>query len=72
MSNVLENSRTTTTTWLLRKLAWNMPYHAEHHAYPAVPFFRLPSFHKLTRQHLQKTERGYLRFHRKYAAALVQ
>jgi fatty acid desaturase len=22
-------------------LAWSMPYHAEHHVYPAVPFFRL-------------------------------
>ena len=23
-------------------LSWNMPYHAEHHAFPAVPFWQLP------------------------------
>lgn len=27
---------------LLRWWLWNMPYHAEHHAYPAVPFHALP------------------------------
>lgn len=30
-----------------RKLAWNMPYHAEHHAWPSVPFHFLPFVHKL-------------------------
>ena len=31
----LENTRTTLTLTLVRLFAWNMPYHAEHHAYPA-------------------------------------
>jgi fatty acid desaturase len=66
VANMLENSRTTTTTWLVRKLAWNMPYHAEHHAYPGVPFYRLPEFHALIETHLKQTETGYIRFHAKY------
>ena len=33
-------------TWrLVHFFAWNMPYHAEHHAYPAVPFHALPRLH---------------------------
>ena len=41
----LENTRTTRTLALVRLFAWNMPYHAEHHAYPAVPFHALPRLH---------------------------
>ena len=70
VANMFENSRTTFTNWLTRKIAWNMPYHAEHHAFPAVPFFRLPEWHALTRAHLQVTETGYARFHTKVIAAL--
>ena len=70
VANMLENSRTTMTTWLVRKLAWNMPYHAEHHAFPGVPFYLLPEFHKLTRPYLQEIEPGYIHFHRRYASGL--
>jgi len=66
IGNMLQNSRTTATTWLVRKLAWNMPYHAEHHAFPGVPFYLLPEFHKLTRPHLPMIEPGYVHFHRGY------
>jgi len=37
------NTRTTLTTRVVRFLAWNMPYHAEHHAMPSVPFHKLPT-----------------------------
>jgi fatty acid desaturase len=67
VASMLENSRTTYTNWLVRRLAWNMPYHAEHHAYPAVPFHKLPDLHRLAEQHLLVTEAGYLRFHARYA-----
>ena len=70
VANMLENSRTTTTTWLVRKLAWNMPYHAEHHSYPGVPFHRLPEFHALIENHLRETEVGYVRFNAKYIGEL--
>ncbi|HMB47774.1 MAG TPA: fatty acid desaturase [Afifellaceae bacterium] len=71
VANMLENSRTTFTNALIRFIAWNMPYHAEHHAYPAVPFHKLPEFHRITRRFLAKTERGYARFHGKYVATLA-
>ena len=70
VADMFENSRTTFTSWIVRKLAWNMPYHAEHHAYPTVPFHKLPDLHALTRPHLKETENGYSRFHRKYAGDL--
>lgn len=70
VANMLENTRTTFTTWLVRLLAWNMPYHAEHHAYPAVPFHQLPRFHGIVAAHLRCTEKGYVRFHRRLIGTL--
>ena len=70
VANMLENSRTTFTTRFVRWLAWNMPYHAEHHALPTVPFHKLPEFHALTRKHLRETENGYTAFNRNYVEAL--
>lgn len=70
VANMLENSRTTYTNALVRLLAWNMPYHAEHHSYPAVPFYRLPELHALIQQHLSVTEHGYGSFNAKYYAAM--
>jgi fatty acid desaturase len=65
-----ENTRTTATNWVVRKLAWNMPYHAEHHSYPSVPFHKLPEFHAIVEAHLKETERGYISFNAKYFASL--
>jgi fatty acid desaturase len=56
----LENTRTTLTLPLVRLFAWNMPYHAEHHAYPAVPFHALPRLHASVRAHLANLEPGYV------------
>ena len=70
VANMFENSRTTYTNRLVRLLAWNMPFHAEHHAYPAVPFHRLPELHRLAREHLCVTERGYTKFNLKYTSEL--
>lgn len=70
VANMFENTRTTFTNRLVRWLAWNMPYHAEHHAYPAVPYHKLPAFHARTREHLQVTEDGYARFNAKFAKQL--
>jgi fatty acid desaturase len=47
-----------------------MPYHAEHHSYPAVPFHKLPDLHRLTAEHLKVTEKGYSGFHARYAPAM--
>ena len=62
VANMFENSRTTFTGPVIRFLAWNMPYHAEHHAYPTVPFHKLPELHKLTAPHLRVTSEGYSKF----------
>jgi fatty acid desaturase len=56
----LENTRTTLTLWLVRLFAWNMPYHAEHHAYPAVPFHALPRLHAQVRAKIANLEPGYV------------
>jgi fatty acid desaturase len=56
----LENTRTTRTWRLVRFFAWNMPYHAEHHAYPAVPFHALPSLHGHVVARLANLEPGYV------------
>jgi fatty acid desaturase len=70
VADMFENTRTTLTNRLLRGLAWNMPYHAEHHAFPNVPFHRLPELHALAVPELGVVERGYRRFHRGYLASL--
>ncbi|WP_170329023.1 fatty acid desaturase [Ruegeria arenilitoris] len=62
VANMLENSRTTFTNRIIRFLAWNMPYHAEHHAYPNVPFHQLPALHEWTQSHLKSTSEGYSEF----------
>jgi len=38
-NDMLSNTRTTYTIWPVRFLMWEMPYHADHHRYPALPFF---------------------------------
>lgn len=70
VANMLANSRTTFTTRLMRFLAWNMPYHAEHHAFPNVPFHKLPQFHSLTQAHLKSTSNGYSGFATTYARSM--
>ncbi|NKB53485.1 MAG: fatty acid desaturase [Rhizobiaceae bacterium] len=66
VASMLENTRTTFTTPLVRFLAWNMPYHVEHHAYPAVPFYKLPEFHEVIRGEISYLQDGYVRFNRTY------
>jgi fatty acid desaturase len=68
VANMFQNTRTTFTTRTVRWLAWNMPYHVEHHVWPAVPFHRLPRAHALMRDELQVTAEGYAAFTRGYLA----
>ena len=62
-SNMLINSRTTLTNALVRRLAWNMPYHIEHHAFPSVPFHALPRLHDDIRDRLGVVAPGYVAVH---------
>lgn len=68
VAGMFDNTRTTFTSALVRFLAWNMPYHTEHHVFPAVPFHRLPALHALMRDHLRVTAPGYAAFTRSYLA----
>ena len=68
--DMLANSRTTATNAVVRFFAWNMPFHAEHHAFPAVPFHALPHLHRRLAPVLQVTARGYLTVQRQILAAL--
>jgi fatty acid desaturase len=70
VADMFDNTRTTFTNRLVRFLAWNMPYHAEHHAAPTVPFHRLPELHALARPHLKRTSPGYAAFTADYVAGL--
>lgn len=65
-----QNTRTTLTGLPVRFLAWNMPFHAEHHANPAVPFYALPETHRRERMRLKATAPGYIAFHRDWQAQL--
>lgn len=62
--NPLANTRTTLTLWPLRFLMWNMPYHAEHHLYPSVPFHALPKAHNVLKEHFRAVDMGYVRVNR--------
>ncbi len=68
--DMLRNSRTTYTTWLMRRLVWNMPYHAEHHAYPALPFHALAAAHDLLRDKIAVITPGYIAVHREILSGL--
>ncbi len=50
--DMLANTRTTLTVFPVRFLMWDMPYHAEHHRYPALPFFVLAETHRRLAPHL--------------------
>lgn len=63
-SNGTTNTRTTLTLAPVRWLMWNMPFHAEHHLYPSLPFHALPAAHRLIAPRLQHCDPGYLAVHR--------
>jgi fatty acid desaturase len=69
VADLLRNTRTVRTLAPLRWLAWNMPFHAEHHALPAVPFHALPQLHPFLAPHLAELAPGYLAAHRRILRA---
>jgi len=65
-------SRTTSTWFFYRRLAWNMPYHIEHHTWPTVPFHLLPDVHERIKDNQPENrcliggDGGYLSIHRDF------
>ncbi|MEO0386622.1 MAG: fatty acid desaturase [Pseudomonadota bacterium] len=70
VDNLFLNTRTVLTNAPMRFLTWNMPYHAEHHILPTVPFYRLAALHRLTAPDLGVTAPGYRAFGRTYLRTL--
>jgi fatty acid desaturase len=62
--DMLANTRTTYTNAAVRLLTWQMPYHAEHHSFPSVPFHRLARVNALLPPARRVTAPGYVALHR--------
>lgn len=69
-ADMLQNTRTTHSNALVRLLSWNMPYHVEHHLFPAVPFHALPTIHALIKDRIAVEAPGYAAFHKAFLARL--
>lgn len=57
------NTRTTKTSRLVYFLFWNMPYHAEHHLCPMVPFHALGKMHEVVKDKLHPVGESYPQVH---------
>jgi fatty acid desaturase len=64
------NSRTTLTNRVMRRLAWNMPFHTAHHVYPGVPFHSLPVVHERIRDSVRYEVSGYFVVQRELVSGL--
>jgi fatty acid desaturase len=60
---VLERTRSIRTVAWVRWLLWNMPYHAEHHGWPGIPWYALPALHREIRGALPHQGLGILAIH---------
>lgn len=69
-ANGLSNTRTTLAGLPLRLLMWNMPFHAEHHLYPAIPFHQLPALHRELRGKLRHVAPNYVAANRQVIRSL--
>ncbi len=70
--NPLANTRTTLTTWPINFLMWNMPFHAEHHLYPSIPFHQLRAAHRQLGSEFTHVDPGYVYVNRSIIAKLTQ
>ena len=58
--DILSNTRTTLSARWVHLIAWQMPYHAEHHLFPNIPFYRLPETHQLVAKQVIVEPNGYV------------
>lgn len=70
-NNYFTNTRTTLTIFPIRLLMWNMPFHAEHHLYPSIPFYKLPEAHQQLSSNFTHLDSGYLQVNREIIKALT-
>lgn len=70
--DIFNRTRSMRTNKLVKLLMWNMPYHAEHHAYPAIPFHALPQLHEMIKEEIHNKSDGYPGFHLKVIKREIQ
>lgn len=70
-ASIFGRTRTTRAKGWMRFVMWNMPYHTEHHAYPAIPWHALPQAHTILKEHLQILP-NYRTFHRRVIGSLLR
>jgi fatty acid desaturase len=58
--NIFQRTRTTPTSGFVRWWMWNANYHAEHHAWPAIPWHALPGVHERVAQEMDHQAGGFL------------
>jgi fatty acid desaturase len=57
--DIFARTRSLNTFAIVRLVYWNMPWHAEHHAYPAVPFHALGALHEKLAPRLVHKDDGF-------------
>ena len=70
--NSFKNSRTTESNRFVRWISWNMPYHAAHHAFPALPFHALPQAHEAIQDQLAVQSPSYFGVHKQITSSLAR
>lgn len=71
-TNILSNTRTVSSNFLVRYLCWNGNYHAEHHLYPSIPSYNLSRVNALIGEHFKYRESSYFFFQLKLIKSLFQ
>ena len=61
--DLLRNTRTTKVSGILHYFYWEMPYHAEHHLAPSVPFHALKRLHAAVGDKVAHTGAGLFEVH---------
>ncbi|MGR8947773.1 MAG: fatty acid desaturase [Gammaproteobacteria bacterium] len=67
--NILRRTRTVTSNAFVRFWLWNMNYHAEHHAWPSIPWHKLPAAHAQISDQLESWVPSYSDLHRNVITA---
>ena len=62
--SILARTRSVASTPFVRFWWWNMNYHAEHHAWPSIPWHQLPAAHQIVTPQLESWVPGYFALHR--------
>ena len=62
-SDILDNTRSTRTNFIMRWLCWQMPYHTAHHTFPTVPFWKLKQLNAKLEKSVGEVHRmGWIEF----------